>query len=142
MADPPAGGRVLDVGTGTGIALEFAQDAVGEEGLAVGVDLSVKMLRQAGRLRPPLRVAAADAVDLPFRNEQFDAVVSNFVIFHFPDYRTALFDMVRVLKTGGRIAMSAWALGNDEFAKTWSELTDEFVGKDLIDDAYRQVMPW
>src|SRR5205807_1146554 len=66
LSDPPAGGRVLDVGTGTGIALELARAAVGDDGLAVGVDLSVAMLRQARKLRPSLSVAAADAVDLPF----------------------------------------------------------------------------
>ena len=109
LVDPPVGGRVLDVGTGTGIALELAQETVGPGGLAAGIDLSVEMLRQGVRLRPSLRVAAADAVDLPFRSGQFDAVVSNFVIFHFPDFRTALFDMIRVLKTGGRLALSAWA---------------------------------
>src|SRR5205814_10130169 len=123
-------------------ALEFAQEAVGGSGVALGIDLYVQMLRQAGRLRPSLRVAAADAVDLPFRNEAFDTVVSNFVIFHFPDYRTALFDMIRVLKTGGRLALTAWAAGDDEFTKAWRELTDEVVGRDLIEDAYRQVMPW
>jgi ubiquinone/menaquinone biosynthesis C-methylase UbiE len=142
MAAPPSGGRVLDVGTGTGVALEFAQDAVGSTGVAVGVDVSLGMLRQAQKLRPGVRIAASDALDLPFRNEAFDAVISNFVIFHFHDHRTALFDMIRVLKMGGRVALSAWALGeDDEFTRAWGELLDEAVGQEMVADAYQQVMP-
>src|SRR5205807_6746463 len=117
-------------------------ESLGPSGIAVGVDLSVGMLRAGRAGRPTVLVVAADAVDLPFREAAFDTVVSNFVIFHFPDYRTALFDMIRVLKTGGRLAVSAWAPGEDEFTRAWGELTDEAVGKELIDDAYRQVMPW
>ena len=104
LVAPPQAGRVLDVGTGTGVAAELAAGAVGPEGLVVGVDPSVPMLRQA--LPRHSRVLAAQAIDLPFRDEIFDTVLANFVIAFFTRYETALFDMLRVLRRGGRLGVS------------------------------------
>src|SRR5207302_9483371 len=113
-----------------------------EGGFAVGVDLSVPMVQAGHEVRPTLYLAAADAVDLPFRGLAFDVVLANFVIFHFRRYDTALFDMIRVLKMGGRLAVSTWGPGDDEFSTTWRGLLDDAVGHELVEDAYQQVMPW
>src|SRR3989442_11342776 len=86
LAEPPPGGRVLDIGTGTGVAAEAAARAVGSAGLAVGVDRSVGMVLVGHGARPPLRLAAAEAIDLPFRDQTFDVVTANFVISHFAKY--------------------------------------------------------
>ena len=134
--------KLLDVGTGTGLLVEFAREAVGPDGVAIGVDASVQMALTGHRIRPDVLVAAADALDLPFRDDTFDVVTANFVIHHFPQYDTALFDMIRVLKPGGLLAVSTWGPGEDEFTKAWSELADEAVGHEILQDAYRQVMPW
>src|SRR5207249_3743942 len=104
MAGAPPGGRVLDVGTGTGVAAAAAAATLGSEGLAVGVDMSLGMLLQGARARPEIHLAAASAIDLPFRDGTFDAVTANFVVSHFTKYETALFDMIRVLRPGGRLA--------------------------------------
>ena len=90
LAQPPHGGRVLDVGTGTGVAASAAASLLGPEGVPVGVDVSLGMLAQAARSRPSLRLAAAEAIDLPFRDATFDAVTANFVVSHFTKYQTAL----------------------------------------------------
>ena len=85
FAGVAAGDRVLDVGTGTGATAETAAGITGPSGTSMGVDMSLGMLRVARRDRPLIPVAAAVALDLPFRNGAFDVAVANFVISHFRD---------------------------------------------------------
>jgi ubiquinone/menaquinone biosynthesis C-methylase UbiE len=142
LARPPRGGRVLDVGAGTGSSTEAIQAAVGEEGLAVGVDSSLGMLAVAARVHPELRLVAAEAIDLPFPDATFDSVVGNFVIAHFTKYETALFDLLRVLKRGGSLAVSAWSEREDEFQRTWRELAEGVATHELLQDALDRAIPW
>ncbi len=142
LAAPPAGGRALDVGTGTGVAAEAAAAAMGHDGVVVGVDVSQGMLSTGRRSRPELRFIAAEAIDLPFRDGIFDVVTANFVISHFTKYETALFDMKRVLRPGGRLAVSAWADGMDDLQRTWRELIETVVQPELLNDAVARAMPW
>ena len=137
----PTGGRILDVGTGPGVAAAAAGEAVGSSGVVVGIDPSVEMLRLA-RARGITRVAAAEAIDLPFRDATFDGVTANFVIFFFTKYDTALHDMVRVLKHGGRLGVTTWAGRNDEFTRVWREIAEAFATKELLNDAARKAVPW
>src|SRR6266540_5697194 len=83
MLEIRPGARVLDVGTGTGVAARAALASAGEGGLVVGVDPSVPMLGVAHREAGPVRYAAGEAIDLPFRAESFDAVVCAFALSHF-----------------------------------------------------------
>lgn len=132
----PEGGRLLDVGTGTGLAALSA-----ERGLAVGVDLSPAMARLA-RSRGLQRVAVAAAIDLPFRDESFDAVVSAFVLHLVPKYETALFDMTRVLRLGGKLGLATWVAADDEFTRTWREVAESYATREMLADAHRRAAPW
>jgi len=134
--DLPEGGRLLDVGTGTGLAALSV-----DTGLAVGVDVSPEMARVA-RSRGLDRVAVAAAIDLPFRDAAFDAVVSAFVLHLVPKYETALFDMARVLKRGGRIGLATWVAADDEFTRSWREIAESFATKEMLADAQRKAAPW
>jgi ubiquinone/menaquinone biosynthesis C-methylase UbiE len=139
LAGVGAGSRVLDVGAGTGVA---AQAAVAVGGTAVGIDESIGMLRVGRGARPEIRSAAAEAIDLPFRDGQFDVVVANFVIAHFTKYETALFDMLRVLRPGGRVALTAWSDRADELSRTWRELVESVVPPSILDPAMSERLPW
>lgn len=142
LAGIASGERVLDVGTGTGVAADEAAGLVGPTGMALGVDVSVPMLAIATRARPRVRLAGASAIDLPFRDGAFDAVVGSFVLSHFTRYQTALHDMLRVLRSGGRLALSTWADKPDDLQRTWAELVEATVGRDLVADARRRTVPW
>lgn len=133
--------RVLDVGTGTGVTAAAAE-ATAPDGLVVGVDASGGMLAVASRVRPGLRLAAAEAINLPFRDATFDVVTSSFVITHFARYETALFDMVRVLRPGGRLAVSTWGDGTDDLQTTWRSLVEGVVPREMLTGALGQAIPW
>lgn len=141
LVAPPKGGRVLDVGTGTGAAAVEASKSVGSEGLVVGLDPSMEMLSRA-RDRGVDPLVAGKALDLPFADAAFDAVVASFVVFLFTRYETALFDMMRVVRPGGKVGLTTWGGSEDEFRRTWREVAESFVGKELLKDANRRASPW
>jgi len=101
------GGRVLEVGVGTGISL--AQYS--SRNRIVGIDLSEPMLRRArARLhRHPLAnvemLAVMDAEHLGFADAFFDVVVAQFVITAVPDPEATLDELARVVKPGGEIVL-------------------------------------
>jgi ubiquinone/menaquinone biosynthesis C-methylase UbiE len=138
------GARVLDLGSGTGVAARAATAKAGPEGLVVGVDPSVEMLLLAGREGGGPRYAAATAIDLPFADQTFTHVVTNFVIAHFPKYDTAFFDILRVLKRGGRMGVTTWGGSDDrdEFRAAWRSVAEEFAEPNILSDAIKRVVPW
>jgi demethylmenaquinone methyltransferase/2-methoxy-6-polyprenyl-1,4-benzoquinol methylase len=100
----PAGGRILDLGAGTG---DLAREALFQipDCRPVAADFSLKMMR-VGRDRhksPGLNWSAADALSLPFPNELFDAVVSGFLLRNVTDVDRSLREQHRVLKSGGHM---------------------------------------
>jgi ubiquinone/menaquinone biosynthesis C-methylase UbiE len=139
FAEIGEGAKVLDVGTGTGVAAEAAFEAGAH---AVGIDASVGMLRVGRRERPTIPLAAAQAIDLPFRNGPFDAVTGNFVLSHFRRYETALFDMIRVLRPGGRVALSSWSDVKDDLQTTWGELVESIVPREMLEPVWNAAAPW
>jgi ubiquinone/menaquinone biosynthesis C-methylase UbiE len=103
---PREGARVLDVGTGTGVAAQVARDAVGSAGFVVGIDPSIAMLGRAADRR--LIVVAGMLPGLPFPEAVFDAALANLMLSHLSDYNAGLSDALRVLRRGGRFGCTAW----------------------------------
>lgn len=103
----PSGGTALDVGCGPGSITASLAQAVGPDGLALGVDVSEPMLRRAvhAEVGPQVGFLRADAQRLPLRDDTVDAVVSVAVLQLIPDPAAALGEMVRVLRPGGRLAV-------------------------------------
>ncbi|MGJ5150572.1 class I SAM-dependent methyltransferase [Bradyrhizobium sp. HKCCYLR1023] len=101
------GGRILDVGVGTGLSLsDYARTTK-----ICGVDISEPMLRRAQARVRELKLlnvetlAVMDAKHLAFPDNFFDAVVAQYVITAVPDPEATLDDFVRVLKPGGELIL-------------------------------------
>ncbi len=101
------GGRILDVGVGTGISLAD----YGPTSRVIGVDYSEPMLRKAhervreDRLPHVETLAVMDAQRLGFRDGLFDAVVAQYVITAVPDPEATLDEFARVTRAGGEIIL-------------------------------------
>ncbi len=108
-ADVSLGGRALDVCTGTGdLAFELA-DRVGPAGAVTGTDFSEPMLQRA-RAKAAARGSSvtfthADALDLPFPADEFDAATVAFGARNWSDLERGLAEMVRVVRPGGRVVV-------------------------------------
>jgi SAM-dependent methyltransferase len=137
----PSGGLALDVGTGTGPGALAAMESLGQEGAVVGLDPSLEMLRLASA-NGVLRLVAGEVPGLPFAEGVFDGILANFVLSHFSDYEMALFDMVRVLRPGGGLGVSAWRTGQSELNQLWQDVAECFIAKDLLRDAVCRLLPW
>ena len=97
----PVQGAMLDAGGGTGRASSPFAALVGQ---LVISDLSFAMLKQAG-CKNGMAPLQAHAERLPFPDESFDRIVVVDALHHFCDQREAIRDLMRVLKTGGRLVI-------------------------------------
>src|SRR5262245_45044549 len=101
------GGRILEVGVGTGITLP----GYSSQNRIIGIDLSEAMLRKARQLVAHLSLAniekleVMDAEHLSFPDGSFDVVVANHVISTVPNPETALDECARVLRPGGEMIL-------------------------------------
>lgn len=94
---------LLDLGTGTGDLAREARSTFPQAKI-VAADFTLAMMR-VGQKTGPLNFAAADALQLPFDDFSFDAVVSGFLMRNVIELQKALEEQYRVLKQGGRIAI-------------------------------------
>ena len=100
------GENVLDICTGTGELAKLLLKKVGPEGSLTGADFCEDMLEIARKKMSPmpknLSFVVSDARELPFPDGTFDAVTVSFGLRNVPDTATALNEVKRVLKPGGR----------------------------------------
>lgn len=134
------GGRVLDVGVGTGLSLcDYARST-----RLVGVDLSEPMLRKAwqrvhdDKLDNVEMLAVMDAKILAFPDDSFDAVVAQYVVTTVPDPEATLDDFVRVLKPGGELILVNH-IGAESGPRRWFEAGFAPVARKL---GWRPEFPW
>jgi phosphatidylethanolamine/phosphatidyl-N-methylethanolamine N-methyltransferase len=101
------GGRILEIGVGTGISLP----GYSPHNRVIGIDLSEEMLRKAQRRVAELsltnveKLEVMDAENLSFPDVSFDVVVANHVISTVPNPEAALDECARVLRPGGEIIL-------------------------------------
>lgn len=103
-----SGHRVLDVACGTGILARELASRVGSAGSVTGLDVTPGMLEVARNLAPDINWRHGNADALPFPDQSYDRVVSQFGMMFFPDRVKSLREMLRVLTPGGRLAVAVW----------------------------------
>ena len=113
--------RVLEVAAGTGVVTRALASVLPERVSIVATDLNQPMLDQASALGTtrPVEWRQADAMQLPFQDRTFDAVVCQFGVMFFPDKTQALSEARRVLRPGGVLVFNVWdRIEENEFADT------------------------
>ena len=133
VLDPTAlskGESELDLACGTGVLARAALRRVGAGSKVAGLDPGVGMLAVARQNEPSIDWREGVAESLPFDDESFDAVVSQFGLMFFPDRAQALAEMYRVLKSGGRVSVAVWdMLENTDAYPEIVELLERLAGK-------------
>jgi demethylmenaquinone methyltransferase/2-methoxy-6-polyprenyl-1,4-benzoquinol methylase len=105
LAELREGGSALDVASGTGdLAVELSR-RVGPSGTVVGSDFSEPMLDVARRKSDAVRWEWANALELPYRDGEFDAATVGFGARNFSDLDRGLAEMARVVRPGGRVVV-------------------------------------
>ena len=108
--DVRAGERVLDVAAGNGNATLAAARRFADVTSTDYVPALLDKGREACRCRGPgtVKFQVADAEALPFDDESFDVVLSTFGAMFTPDHTQAAREMLRVVRSGGRIGLANW----------------------------------
>ena len=132
-AQPREGEAVLDIACGTGIVARLAAKRIGR-GLVTGLDLNTGMLavaRSAPTEGAAITWIKGSALDLPFLADSFDVVFCQLGLQFFPDQRKTLDEMCRVLKGGGRAALSVFSrIERTPGAKAFVLALDDVIGGD------------
>ena len=111
--------RLLEIAAGTGVATRSLASALPASVAIVATDLNQPMLDMAASIGTsrPVEWRQADAMDLPFADASFDAVVCQFAAMFFPDKSRAFAEVRRVLEPGGVFIFSVWdRIEDNEFA--------------------------
>jgi SAM-dependent methyltransferase len=108
-----AGDAVLDVACGTGFATRAAAAIAGAGARVEGSDLNPAMVAHARTVADgsgaDLRWREASALELPYGDGEFDAVICQQGLQFFPDPAAGVEEMIRVTRSGGRVGVTVWA---------------------------------
>jgi SAM-dependent methyltransferase len=127
-----SGSSVLDVATGHGEPALRIAEVVGPTGEVVGADPAVAAIESARQMASQgalkhVRFEVAEADNLPFPDDYFDAVISRFGVMFFPSPVNGIREMLRVLKPRGKLSFAVWHyLDNNPFHSCLARIVDRF----------------
>jgi ubiquinone/menaquinone biosynthesis C-methylase UbiE len=141
--DLKSGASVLDVCCGSGASALPAAEQVGHAGHVVGIDVAEKLLNLASAKAKNkglknVEFRLGDMLDTGFADASFDAVVCVFGIFFVPDIPAAIRELWRVLRPGGKLAITTW--GPDFFEPANSVFWNAV--RDVKPELYKGFNPW
>lgn len=113
--------RVLEIAAGTGVVTRRLADELPSGTVIVATDLNPPMIDKAQKIGTsrPVEWRTADAMQLPFDDGSFDAIVIQFGVMFFPDKPKAFAEAHRVLRPGGVLFFNVWDdIEHNEFADT------------------------
>ena len=117
-----ATGRVLEVGIGSGLNLPFYGNKVAE---IIGLEPSPKLLgmakKAAQKSQTPLRLVEGTAEAIPIENQSVDAVVTTWTMCSIPEIQSALQEMRRVLRPGGRLLFVEHGRAPEARVRWWQD---------------------
>lgn len=128
LAAPWPADHVLDVACGTGSLTRLLVACVGPSGHVTGLDLNADMLAVARDIvdAPNVEWREASALAMPFADSTFDLVTCQQGLQFFPDRAAGMREMRRVLRPGGRLALSIWR--STEYNPVWKLLEEALAG--------------
>lgn len=125
---------VLETAAGTGIVSKFLRECLAPDCSLVATDLNKPMLDYASAklgTDAAIDFVVADACQLPFEDDQFDAVVCQFGVMFYPDRQASYEEAFRVLKPGGSYLFSVWdTWAENPFAEIAYDIGAEFCADD------------
>jgi SAM-dependent methyltransferase len=119
---------VLEIAAGTGAVTRHLAASLPAEAAIVATDLNQPMLDHAASLGTsrPVEWRQADAMELPFPDRSFDAVVCQFGVMFFPDKARAFAEAKRVLRPGGAFLFNVWdRIEHNEFVAVVAQALDQ-----------------
>jgi SAM-dependent methyltransferase len=125
--------RVLEIAAGTGVVTRALASALPEGVCIVATDLNQAMLDQASAVgtRRAVEWRQADAMQLPFPDGTFDAVLCQFGVMFFPEKAKAFSEARRMLRPGGVFLFNAWdRIEENEFADSVTTALESVFPKD------------
>jgi SAM-dependent methyltransferase len=125
--------RVLEIAAGTGVVTRALASVLPENVSIVATDLNQPMLDQAAArgTKRPVEWRQANAMQLPFADGTFDAVVCQFGVMFFPEKSKAFSEARRVLSPGGAFIFNVWdRINENEFADTVTTALESLFPKD------------
>jgi ubiquinone/menaquinone biosynthesis C-methylase UbiE len=125
LLNPSPGERFLDLATGTGeVALRAAQTGADVTAIDIAEPMLEKARRRAGEAGAEIRFDLGDIEYLPYDDECFDVVSSNFGLIFAPDHANVASELARVVCPGGRVGFTAWK-PNPKLGELYRRFTDE-----------------
>lgn len=135
--DIPAQAEVLDLGCGNGRFSEFLEEAD-----YIGIDKSEKLIKKARKKYPEADFKVGDGLDLPFKDNEFNFVISIAVVHHMPSKETRLQffkEVKRVLKKDGEARITTWNYWGGSKKIYFKNLFQKITGKIGFRDVF---VPW